>query len=295
MTRQQRRLSGSRNLPSRNIRSSISIWCWKGPWKNALWGKISTIFPGTIFYSIPNILERYLLSELARSDPMESKPPGDVRHKHGSLIPLLEPGKDPLLDALKNECMEKHTWSSKWLFQVPFYTRYMILHACGTAWHFRYPTAIKSTLPVSPVYSVTLADFSGQEGIVSAQAGWELFQAKVEAPNWITCNSQVYFCCKASLISDRYEEPPRSNTSRTGFPNFCVRSLRSGRPGELVTSRDRILLVRQGRDIFIFQSLDEPWNLFQIANFSLPRFLQTIDTKGERSKLETPKLLCCLP
>ena len=164
VTRQQRRLSGSRNLPSRNIRSSISIWCWKGPWKNALWGKISTIFPGTIFYSIPNILERYLLSELARSDPMESKPPGDVRHKHGSLIPLLEPGKDPLLDALKNECMEKHTWSSKWLFQVPFYTRYMILHACGTAWHFRYPTAIKSTLPVSPVYSVTLADFSGQEG-----------------------------------------------------------------------------------------------------------------------------------
>lgn len=134
-----------------------------------------------------------------------------------------------------------------------------------------------------------------KKGIVSAQAGWELFQAKVEAPNWITWNSQVYFCCKASLISDRYEEPPRSNTSRTGFPNFCVRSVRSGRPGELVTSRDRILLVRQGRDIFIFQSLDEPWNLFQIANFSLPRCLQTIDTKGERSKLETPKLLCCLP
>ena len=64
----------------------------------------------------------------------------------------------------KMNVWEKHTWSSKWLFQVPFYTRYMILHACGTAWHFRYPTAIKSTLPVSPVCSVTLADFSGQEG-----------------------------------------------------------------------------------------------------------------------------------
>jgi len=73
-----------------------------------LWGKISTIFPGTIFYSIPSILERYLLSELARSDPMESKAPV-MCGKHGSLIPLLEPGKDPLLDALKNECMEKHT------------------------------------------------------------------------------------------------------------------------------------------------------------------------------------------
>ncbi len=78
---------------------------------------------------------------------------------------------------------------------------------------------------MSPVCSVTLADFSGQEGHRLCTGWLGAVSSQSRSPQWITWNSQVHFCWKASLISDRYEEPPGSNpshTSRTGSLHWVI-------------------------------------------------------------------------
>ena len=99
VTRQQRRLAVSRNLPSRNIRSwEFSIWCSKGLGKKHCGVDFQPCFQGqSSILSEIYLRDIYLLSELTRSDLMESKH-AVMCSKHGSLIPLLEPDKDPLLD-----------------------------------------------------------------------------------------------------------------------------------------------------------------------------------------------------
>ncbi len=122
VTRQQRRLAVSRNLPSRNIRSwEFSIWCSKGPGKKhcrvdfqpCFQGQssiLSEIYLRDIFYlSWPDLILWKASTQWCAANMVLWSHSWNLKKIHFWMI-------------FKKHCMEKQTWISKWLFQVPFCT-----------------------------------------------------------------------------------------------------------------------------------------------------------------------------